>query len=150
MLQLNEKYQGDKFKIGKALIEKFEHYFSRMFYISLPIFAFFIWILYRKSKQHFFVDHVIFSIHLYCAFYIFLFIVKIINLVADYFYKGSSSIIGLIATLTMLFYFYKSMKNHFGLSIGKTILKFFILSFLTIFLMLLLMSLFIMFSLFNI
>jgi hypothetical protein len=149
-IELNQKYQGDKFKIGQALIEKFEHYFSRMLYISLPIFAFFIWVLYRRNKHHFFVDHVIFSIHLYCAFYIILFIVNLISIVLDYFSNKSSGFFGFIVALTLFFYLYKSLKNHFGQSRKKTILKFIILNILTLFLMGTLMFIFFMFSLFNI
>lgn len=149
-IELNQKYQGDKFKIGQALIEKFEHYFSRMLYISLPIFAFFIWVLYRRNKNHFFVDHVIFSIHLYCAFYIILFIVNLISIVLDYFSNKSSGFFGFIVALTLFFYLYKSLKNHFGQSSKKTILKFIILNILTLFLMGTLMFIFFMFSLFNI
>ncbi len=149
-IELNEKYQGDKFKIGKALIEKFEHYFSRMLYISLPIFACFIWVLYRRNKNHFFVDHVIFSIHLYCAFYIILFLVNLISILIDYFSNKSSGFFGFIVALTLFFYLYKSLKNHFGQSRKKTILKFIILNILTMFLMGTLMFIFFMFSLFNI
>jgi hypothetical protein len=149
-IELNEKYQGDKFKIGKALIEKFEHYFSRMLYISLPIFACFIWVLYRRNKHHFFVDHVIFSIHLYCAFYIILFLVNLISIVIDYISNKLSDFFGFMVALTLFFYLYKSLKNHFGQSRKKTILKFIILNILTMFLMGTLMFVFFMFSLFNI
>jgi hypothetical protein len=149
-IELNEKYEGDKFKIGKALIEKFEHYFSRMLYISLPIFAFFIWILYRRNKHHFFVDHIIFSIHIYCAFYIILFAVKMINAAVKYIYPKATGISGLIVAAALVYYLYKSLKNHFNQSWAKTSLKFFILTILTILLMGVLMFLFFMFSLFNI
>ncbi len=149
-IELNEKYDGDKFKIGKALIEKFEHYFSRMLYISLPIFAFFIWVLYRRNKHHFFVDHIIFSIHIYCAFYIILFAVKMINAAVKYIYPKAMGISGLIVAAALVYYLYKSLKNHFNQSWSKTSLKFFILTILTILLMGVLMFLFFMFSLFNI
>ena len=149
-IELNEKYEGDKFKIGKALIEKFEHYFSRMLYISLPIFAFFIWVLYRRNKHHFFVDHIIFSIHIYCAFYIILFVVKMINAAVKYIYPKAMGISGLIVAAALVYYLYKSLKNHFNQSWSKTSLKFFILTILTIVLMGVLMFIFFMFSLFNI
>jgi hypothetical protein len=149
-IELNVKYEGDKFKIGKALIEKFEHYFSRMLYISLPIFAFFIWILYRRNKHHYFVDHVIFSIHIYCAFYIILFGVKLINIVIEYFYKKPSGIMAFFVAVTLLYYLYKSLKNHFNQSRVKTILKFSVLMFLTLLLMGALLFIFFMFSFFNI
>ena len=149
-IELNEKYGGDNLKIGKALIEKFENYFSRMLYISLPIFAFFIWVLYRRNKNHFFVDHIIFSIHIYCAFYIILFITQIVSTVNDFFSDQLSGIIAFIVPLSLVFYLYKSLKNHFNQSRKKTLLKCLILILLTMFLMATLMVIFFMFSLFNI
>jgi len=149
-IELNEKYGGDNLKIGKALIEKFENYFSRMLYISLPIFAFFIWVLYRRNKNHFFVDHIIFSIHIYCAFYIILFITQIVSTVNDFLSDQLSGIIAFIVPLTLVFYLYKSLKNHFNQSRKKTLLKCLILILLTMFLMATLMVIFFMFSLFNI
>ena len=149
-IELNEKYGGDNLKIGKALIEKFENYFSRMLYISLPIFAFFIWVLYRRNKNHFFVDHIIFSIHIYCAFYIILFITQIVSIVNDFFSDQLSGIIAFIVPLSLVFYLYKSLKNHFNQSRKKTLLKCLILILLTMFLMATLMVIFFMFSLFNI
>jgi hypothetical protein len=149
-IELNEKYGGDNLKIGKALIEKFENYFSRMLYISLPIFAFFIWVLYRRNKNHFFVDHIIFSIHIYCAFYIILFITQIVSIVNDFFSDQLSGIIAFIVPLSLVFYLYKSLKNHFNQSRKKTLLKCLLLILLTMFLMATLMVIFFMFSLFNI
>ena len=149
-IEINEKYNGDKFKIGKALIEKFEHYFSRMLYISLPIFAFFIWVLYRRNKNHFFVDHMIFSIHIYCAFYIILFVGQMITTVKGYFSAEPSGIITFLIAFSLFFYLYKSLRNHFNQSRKKTLLKYVILNILTMFLMAILMITFFMFSLFNI
>jgi len=149
-IEINEKYNGDKLKIGKALIEKFEHYFSRMLYISLPIFAFFIWVLYRRNKNHYFVDHVIFSIHIYCAFYIVLFIAQMIATVKGYFNAEPSGVFVFLVAFILFFYLYKSLRNHFNQSRKKTLLKFIILNILTMFLMAILMITFFMFSLFNI
>lgn len=149
-IELNQKYQGDQYKIGKALIEQFEHYFSRMLYISLPLFALFLWILYRRNKNHYFVDHLIFSIHIYCAFFIILFVEKLVNVFTKFAFHKSFLFFTFVTPLLLLFYLYKALRNHFGQSRGKTILKFTILNFLTIALMTLLMVVFILLSLFNI
>lgn len=150
VIDLNIKYNNDKFKIGKALIEKFEHYFSRMLYISLPLFALFLWILYRRNKNHYFVDHLIFSIHIYCAFFTFLFFVKIINLLTEQIIHKSFGVISAVTPFILLYYLYKALRNHFAQSRSKTILKFLILNFLTMIMMFILMLLFILLSLFNI
>ena len=149
-IELNEKYGGDKFKIGQALFEKFEHYFSRMLYISLPLFALFLWVLYRKNKNHYFVDHLIFSIHIYCAFYIILFAAKMANFFTQLVFQKIFVLITVLVPILLFFYLYKSLRNHFNQSRIKTVLKFFILNVLTIFLMGTLLIIFFIFSLFNI
>lgn len=148
-IHLNQKYNNDKLEIFKAIIEQFQHLFSRMLYISLPLFAFFLWILYRRSKVHYFVDHLIFSIHIYSAFFIMLFAVKLIDDAYQFIFKSSLNILDISVVFILLFYLYKSLKNHFNQSRGKTVIKFIILNILTIILMVSLMFTFILFSLFN-
>ncbi|MFM1930422.1 MAG: hypothetical protein RL387_1750, partial [Bacteroidota bacterium] len=149
-IEINQKYKNDNKKIGAAIIEQFQHYFSRMLYISLPLFALFLWILYRRNKNHYFVDHLIFSIHIYCAFYIILFAVKIINLITELVSHKTFGFVTAITPLILFFYLYKALRNHFNQSRLKTIFKFFILNILTIILLGMLMLAFILLSLFNI
>ena len=149
-IYLNEKYKGDKFEIVKAIIEQLKHYFSRILYISLPIFAFFVWVLYRRNKEHYFVDHLIFSIHIYCAFFILLFLVKVIDDIYEYFMHKPFTALDLIAAFTLFFYLYKALRNHFHQSRAKTFVKFIILNSLTLLLMGGLMIAFLLLSLFNI
>ena len=149
-IELNDKFKNDKFKFGTALVEQFEHYFSRMLYISLPMFALFLWILYRRNKNHYFVDHLIFSIHIYCAFFIILFALKLFNLSTEFiFHKPPFGIAGVITSILMFYYLNKALRNHFNQSRLKTILKFVMLNILTTILMAGLMFVFILLSLFN-
>jgi hypothetical protein len=149
-IYLNQKYKGDKFEVGKAIIEQFEHYFSRLLYISLPIFALFVWILYRRNKEHFFVDHLIFSIHIYCAFFIILFLVNMIDELYQLIAHKSFTILNASVAFILFFYLYKSLRNHFNQSRLKTFIKFLILNFLTTILMGLLVGVFLLLSLFNV
>lgn len=149
-IQINEKYENDNYKIGEAIIENFQHYFSRMLYISLPMFAFFLWVLYRRNKNHFFVDHLIFSIHIYCAFFIILFLVKLINGFTNLVFDKTFVLFTVLTPLVLFFYLYKALRNHFNQSRWKTIFKFMVLNFLTTVLMAILMFGFILLSLFNI
>jgi hypothetical protein len=149
-IDINKKYKEDNSKIGEALIEQFQHYFSRILYISLPLFAFFLWILYRRNKNHYFVDHLIFSLHIYCAFFIILFGLKLVDLFTVLVFHKTYGIAVVVTAIALLYYLYKALKNHFRQSRKKTILKFIILNILTIFLMSLLMIGFFLLSLFNI
>ena len=148
--QLNDKFKGDKIKSGEAFKEQLQHYFPRMLYISLPMFALFLWVLYRRNKNHYFVDHLIFSIHIYCAFFIILFVLKIFNLSTEYiFHKPPFGSAVTITSALMFYYLYKALRNHFNQSRVKTVLKFSILNILTAILMAILMLATILLSLFN-
>ena len=149
-IHLEQKYKGDKAEIFKALIEQFQHFFSRMLYISLPMFAFFLWLLYRRTKTHYFVDHLIFSIHIYSAFFIILFAVKLIDEAYKLIFNKPFILLDVTIVFVLFFYLYKSLKNHFNQSTSKTIFKFFILNILTLVLMSFLMFTFVMLSIFNI
>ena len=149
-IELNDKFKDDKFKFGEALMEQFQHYFSRMLYISLPMFALFLWILYRRNKNHYFVDHLIFSIHIYCAFFIILFALKLVNISTEFIFKSPpSGTASVITSILMFYYLYKALRNHFNQSRVKTVFKFSILNILTAILMAILMLAFILLSLFN-
>jgi hypothetical protein len=147
---VNQKYKGDNNALFSSVVEKFKHYFSRMLYVSLPLFAFFLWLLYCRNKKYYFVDHLIFSIHLYCAFFIYLFIFKLINEGVALLTTSNTDNLGFLLLVGLPFYLYKSMRNQFQQTRSITILKFFILVCLTLFLMLVLMTIFFLLSLFNI
>jgi len=150
VIELNNKYDGDKMKIGKALIEQFQHYFSRMLYISLPIFALFIWFLYRRNRNHYFVDHLIFSIHIYCAFFISIFLVEIIDKPYEYFFHKPFTFLDVSLMLFLPFYLYQSLRNHFHQSGIKTFFKLILLLIFNFILMSVLLISFMMLSFFNI
>jgi len=144
---INNKYGNDQNKILAALIDNFKHNFSKILYLSLPIFAFFLWILYKRNKSYYFADHMIFSIHLYCAYFIIIFIYTTLDLVVKFF-TPSTGILEFFFFSSLLLYFYKAVRNFYGQSRKKTILKFILInilnlfSFMFLFLVLILLSLF--------
>lgn len=139
-IEIASKYNYDFNEILVALIEQFKHYFSRIFYISLPMFALFLWVLYRRNKNYFFVDHLIFSIHVYCAFFVLFFASGVFNSIINWIFPKLSILISLIFFVLTFFYLYKALKNHFSQSRIKTILKFLILNVLTFILMYILIT----------
>ncbi len=149
-IEINGNYNNDANKIGAAVLDHFQHYFSRILYISLPLFALFIWVLYRRNRDYYFVDHLIFSIHIYCAFFIILFAHKLLNIISEWAFHKSYGSVTLVTTGVLFFYMYKALENHFKQSRRKTILKFIILNLFTFILMSVLMISFILLSFFNI
>ena len=69
-IHLNEKYQQHERDYGKRSLEKFKHLFPQMLFVSLPLFALMLQMLYARRKKFYYVNHVVFTIHLYCGTFI--------------------------------------------------------------------------------
>lgn len=148
-IDIQQKYKGNNAEILNAIAEQFQHQFSKILYISLPLFAFFLWLLYYRNKNIYFVDHLIFSIHTYCAFFIILFLSSVADKISVFICNKSIPYLNLITFLLMCWYLYKSLRNQFLQSRIKTVLKFLLLNFLSLLLMSILLIGFIVFSVFN-
>ncbi len=146
-IHLNEKYKNDGKAIAKGVFTRFLHMFPQMLFVSLPFFALILQLLYVRRKQLYYVNHVVFTIHLYCGTFILILASLLIGSILGVFHVDMQ-IYGLIAYLIILFYWYKSFRNFYSQSRSKTILKFVILFFMTMLLMSLLFVLFFSFSAF--
>jgi len=147
-IHLNEKYKGDGSAILKAVTNKFIHFFPQMLFISLPLFGLLLLLLYVKHKQFFYVNHVIYSIHLYCALFIIILIGLWLNSILTAITHSEHDWIGSSFTLAGFFYIYKSMRNFYGQRRAITILKYILLLLLSLFVMVLLFAIFFLFSAF--
>lgn len=136
-LELKEKYPDGK-EMKSKLLDVFTHQFPKLLFISLPIFAFILFLLYSRKNKYYYADHVVYTLHLYSAFFIILFLIICLNIlftaVGLYTYNDDKSVNylnGLIsstlASWFLMFYWYKSLRKFYNQSRGKTILKFFIL-----------------------
>jgi hypothetical protein len=127
-IQIQEDYHGDQGAYWRDVLNNFLHQFPKMFFISLPIFAFFLWLLYIRNKRLYYTDHAIFSIHLYIFTFIFLLVffglLKLNELAASSVWGW----IDFVLWLSWMFYMYKAMRNFYKQGRGKTVLKYFLLS----------------------
>lgn len=150
-VSLNEKYKGDQKKIATELINKFLHSFPYLLFVSLPLYALFLKLLYiRHRKQYYFADHGVFLIHLYVFTFLFMLCYIGLEKLSDKTGWGFIGIIETILILTGLFYALKAIKNFYRQGWGKTILKFIILNILCIVSLVFLFVVFLSFSLYQI
>lgn len=147
-IHLNEKYKNDGSAILKAVTNKFIHFFPQMLFLSLPLFGLLLLMLYAKHKQFYYVNHVIYSIHLYCALFIIILIGLWLNSILTAITHSEHDWIGSVFTLAGFFYLYKSMRNFYGQRRAITILKYIFLLLLSLFVMVLLFGIFFLFSAF--
>jgi hypothetical protein len=96
--------------IGRAIRspefkKEFEHYQPKLYFLLMPLFAFFLMLNFRRNHRYY-VEHIIFTLHFFTAFFIFEIFVKPI----DYFIFHGSSIIGLLRGVAILWYSYRALR----------------------------------------
>ena len=129
-IMINEKYHGDSEKFREVYFEKFFHSVPQMMFVSLPLIALMLMMLYiRKRKAVFYVNHIIFIIHVFIAVYISLLVFY--GLDALYAATGWSVLKILRAATGVYIFFYCliAMYKFYGQGFIKTAFKYFILLF---------------------
>ncbi len=148
---LNEKYDNDQNKIAVELINKFMHTFPYLLFVSLPLYALFLKLLYlRKRKEFFFADHGVFLIHLYIFSFLFLLVYFGLDRLIEVTNFDDLEWIQLALFLVGVFYALKAMKNFYKQGWVKTIIKFILFNILCLVSLILLFGIFLVFSIYQI
>ena len=148
-IELFNKYKDQPKQFIKDVLDKFIHTFPYLLFVSLPLYAFFLKLLYIRRKQFYYVNHGIFLVYLY----IFTFIVLLVffslmelNKIWD---TSWLLILQIILCFYGLFYTVKAMRNFYGQGWGKTIVKFILLNFLAFVTLIILFALFFVLTVFR-
>ncbi len=72
---IEQRLEKDQGGFIRELISNFIHNFPKMLFISLPIFALLLKLLYVRRKQFYYVDHGIFAVHLYIFSFLLLLVI---------------------------------------------------------------------------
>lgn len=127
-------------------LEKFFHTLPYVLFVSVPIIALWLQLLYiRRRKQYFYVSHIIFTLHYYCLVFIALIISYSLKSMGDW-----SHYVTPFIALGFFIYLYAAMLRFYKQGGGKTFLKFLILLFVGIMSISLLVSISAMNSMFTI
>lgn len=110
--------------------ESFSSIIPKMMFVSLPLFAFLLYILYRRKRLWGYTEHAILTLHLFSAsFLIILANIILTNITNALNWDTVSSIIGFAFSLVLIIYYYASLKNFYGQSTLRTISKMILLFF---------------------
>lgn len=148
-IELKEKYNSKPKAIIAALINKFTHLLPQMLFVLLPLFALVLKLVYIRRKQFYYVDHVIFTIHLYVFIFLVMLVSFGISKLKNLLHWSWLGYLVVIFVLSTFFYFYKALRNFYKQRRAKTILKYFILLFLFFIITLLMFIVFLFFSIFG-
>ncbi|MEO6730675.1 MAG: DUF3667 domain-containing protein [Ferruginibacter sp.] len=145
-IEANQKYQNNSNLFLSSFLSAFIHSFPKMLFISLPIFALFLQLLYKRQKDQYYVSHGIFSIHLY----IFIFIIMLLmfglsELRKITHWEWLGYLRGMLG-ISIFFYCFQAMRNFYQQGWGKTFVKFLLLTILSGFMIALLFIVFLLFS----
>ena len=130
IIQIKNKYNDDPNKIMAAILQKFRHSFPQLLFLSLPFFALLLKLLYSSQKQMYYVNHIIFTIHLYCAIFILLLLNFGSNGLAATLHWSLFSWLSTLFSFAIIFYGYKALYNFYQQGTIKTMFKFMILTIL--------------------
>lgn len=147
--ELKERYGSDQGMVLSKLSEKFIHSIPTLLFISLPFFALFLKLLYWRKKEMYYVNHAIFSIHYYIYCFIALLVYFGTDKLKSALHWGWLSWVKGLLVLSMFYYFYRALRNFYGQSRGKTVLKFIFLLLLLFVLMIVLFILTFLFTALN-
>lgn len=148
--ELNEKYHGDNRAMFSAIIERLMHSLPQLLFISLPLFALLLKLLYIRRKQYYYVNHAIFTIHLFVFVFIAMLVTFGIGKLEDSLHWGWLSYLNGAISILIFIYNYKAMRNFYQQGRAKTIAKFLLLHLVNLFIVIMLFFVFFMVSLFKV
>lgn len=127
-IKLREKYKDNPLAGGNKLAETFLHKLPYLLFVSLPLFALVLKLLYLRRKRFYYADHGIFSIYHYIFTFILLLLVLGLDELGTVTGIGVFEIISALLFLSGGVYLYVAMKRFYGQGHGKTLLKFILLN----------------------
>ncbi|CAN5277175.1 DUF3667 domain-containing protein [soil metagenome] len=132
-IEINEKYHNDQRKFLDDFLEKFFHSFPQIMFVTLPLIALIMQLLYiRQRKQVFYVNHVVFITHVYIALFICLLIRFGISALYDASGFSIFKWINFLVGVYIFIYCPWAMIRFYKQGKAKTIFKYFILLFISL------------------
>jgi Protein of unknown function (DUF3667) len=149
-LEITNKYRDNDMQFLKDVLNSFIHSFPSLLFVSLPLYAFFLKLLYIRRRQFYYVHHGIFLIHLYIFTFIVLLVLFALIKLNDVSDSGWIYVVQVGLILYGIYYTLKAMRNFYGQGWFKTFVKFLLLNFLAFISLIVLFSLFFVLTVFRV
>ena len=146
--QIKDKYEGQKGFV-QAFGEEVLNRLPQVLFITLPLLALILKLVFIKRKHYWYIDHLIFILHIATSFFILLFVQKGLELLALSAGWSFISFISGLLGLSWMIYYLISFKRFFEKGWTKTLLLFFLSSFLQSILFMVVFTLLLVFAFFN-
>ena len=146
--QIKDKYEGQKGFI-QAFGEEILNRLPQVLFITLPLLALILKLVFIRRKHYWYIDHLIFVLHIATSFFILLFIQKGLELLASSTDWSAFNFISGLLGFSWLIYYLLSFKRFFEKGWPKTLLFFFLTSFLQSIVFMVVFALLLVFAFFN-
>ncbi len=140
-IQISNKYGNNNRLFWTDIGNKFIHQFPYMLFVSLPLYALFLKLLYIRRKRYY-VEHILFLIYLYIFTFLFLLLFFLFTTLKQDMGWTFLKYFQILMLLGGIYYAYKAMRKFYEQGRAKTLFKFIILNALAFFSLLLIFTLF--------
>lgn len=131
-ITMSNKYKGRSKELSNDLVNGFIRTFPTLLFITLPLYALYLKLLYRKHR-HLYADHAIFLIYLYIFTFVLLLLFFLVDLTSKLFNVDWIYYIKYPLVLYGIVYAFISIKRFYQMSLLKTFLKFLIFNIFAVF-----------------
>ena len=146
MQEYRKKYGDDTSSLASGITDTFLHKLPYILFVSLPFFALILKLLYIRKKNRLFSEHSIFTLYHYIFSFILLLFFFLLEAMKSWTGWGIFDFFKTIVLLSGGVYLFISMKRFYQQSIKKTVLKFIGLNILGFVALMLIMFIFLIFS----
>lgn len=146
---IEKKYGNNEKLLLTELANKFIHTLPYLLFLSLPLYALFLKLIYARRKQYFYVSHVLFLVHLYIFTFLYMLILSGMEKLMDVYDTWWMYLIMTGLLLYGVYYAYRSMRNFYEQGFFKTLMKFLLFNVFSFVVLLLLFTVFLSLTVFQ-
>lgn len=145
-INITREFRQDPKGAADKFVKGFFHRLPYLLFISLPLFALILRLVYIRRKQFYFADHGVFTIHLYVFSFILLLLVFCLDKLRSLTQWEFLGTVQGIVFFGLTAYLFIAMRNFYRQRWAKTFFKFLIVALLSLLMMLILFGIFLLFS----
>jgi hypothetical protein len=136
------KYGDDVNKMMQDILSRFLHWFPYILFVSLPVFALILKLLYLRRKKYYYSDHAVFTLYHYIFSFILLLLFWSFEALHQKSGWGLFNVLQTMLVIAWPLYLFIAVKRFYAQGWGKTFIKFLFLNLLGLLSIILIFALF--------
>ncbi len=121
-------FRADGNEAVNTFTESIFHHIPQTLFVSLPLFALMLQLLYKRHKNLFYANHAIYTLHLYCALFIFMFATLLLQKLEAQSYLNWLQWLRYGIFVYTVYYTFRALRVYYGQGFWKTFSKWIVLN----------------------